>query len=86
MGPLAIRLMAVEAALDILDPGKVVGLVFNGFDHLLSGRYADSYAGYYGQTAAAARPSRLRRVTSRVGSFLRRGEDDGADSDQDRSG
>ena len=77
----------LEAALDTLDPGKVVGLVFNGFDHLLSGRYAHSYAGYYGRPAAAARPSMLRRVTSRVGFLLRRGEDDDVrDRDaQDRS-
>jgi capsular exopolysaccharide synthesis family protein len=65
----------LEAALDILDPSKVVGLVFNGFDHLLSGRYAKSYASYYAQPAAAARPGMFSQVTSRVGSLLRRGED-----------
>lgn len=77
----------LEAALDILDPSKVVGLVFNGFDHLLSGRYANSYSHYYGETAAATRPSRLSRVTGRVGSFFRRGEDADTDgrSAQDRS-
>jgi capsular exopolysaccharide synthesis family protein len=77
----------LEAALDTLDPNKVVGLVFNGFDHLLSGRYADSYSSYYAQTAAAARPGMLSRVTSRVGSLLHRGEDAGGRSGrgQDRS-
>jgi capsular exopolysaccharide synthesis family protein len=71
----------LEAALDILDPNKVVGLVFNGFDHLLSGRYA----GYYAQSAVVARPSVLSRVTSRVGSLLHRREDDGDRRAQDRS-
>jgi receptor protein-tyrosine kinase len=77
----------IEAALDILDPGRVVGLVFNGFDHLLSGRYANSYSGYYAQPAAAVRPSMLGRVRSGVGSLLHRGEDAGRRSRraQDRS-
>ena len=74
----------LEAALDILDPRKVVGLVFNGYDHLLSGRYANSYVGYYAQPAAAARPGMFSRVTSRVGSLLHRAGDAGGRS-QDRT-
>ncbi len=64
----------LEGALDIVDPTKLVGLVFNGFDHLLSGRYAHHYSHYYGQTEAAPRESTLSRVTHRVGALLRRGE------------
>jgi capsular exopolysaccharide synthesis family protein len=70
----------LEAALDILDPSKVVGLVFNGFDHLLSGRYANSYSRYYARTAAVAQPGMVSRATSKVGSLLRRGEDAGGRS------
>jgi capsular exopolysaccharide synthesis family protein len=65
----------LEASLEVLDPTKVVGLVFNGFDHLLSGRYADHYAGYYGQEAEPdRRQGAFGRVTTKVGSLLRRGE------------
>ena len=37
----------LEAALDMLDPDKVIGLVFNGYDHLFSRRHAQHYVGYY---------------------------------------
>ena len=64
----------LEAALDVLGPAKVVGLVFNGFDHLLSRRYANHYAGYYGQALAPShRKGALGRMTGRVGSLLRGG-------------
>jgi capsular exopolysaccharide synthesis family protein len=43
----------LEAALDVLDPAKVVGLVFNGFDHLLSNRYHRYYSAYYAPSATA---------------------------------
>ncbi|HXA96396.1 MAG TPA: CpsD/CapB family tyrosine-protein kinase [Candidatus Dormibacteraeota bacterium] len=65
----------LEASLEVLDPTKVVGLVFNGYDHLLSGRYADHYAGYYAPEAGThQRTGALGRVTNTVGSLLRRGE------------
>jgi capsular exopolysaccharide synthesis family protein len=65
----------LEASLEALDPTKVVGLVFNGYDHLLSRRYADHYEGYYGQEAGPSRRTgALSRVTNTVGSLLRRGE------------
>jgi len=64
----------LEGALDIVDPTKLVGLVFNGFDHLLSGRYAHHYSQYYGQTPTDARKGALTRMTDRVGSLLSRGD------------
>ena len=65
----------LEAALEVVDPTKMVGLVFNGYDHLLAGRYANHYAGYYGQTTSThRRKGALGRVTNTVGSLLRRGE------------
>jgi capsular exopolysaccharide synthesis family protein len=75
----------LEGVLDILDPTKLVGLVFNGSDHLLSRRYANYYASYDGQTAAAVGQSLLNRVTSRVGSLLRRGENARSRRAEDRS-
>ena len=65
----------LEASLERLDPSKLVGLVFNGYDHLLSARYAAQYVGYYGQSAEPRRrKGALGRVTNTVGSLLRRGE------------
>src|SRR5262249_57038247 len=63
----------LEAALDSLDPSKLLGLVFNGYDHLFSGRYASHYVGYYAQPAAHKK-SALSRATKRIGSLLRRGD------------
>lgn len=64
----------LEAALDVLDPTKVLGIVFNGYDDLLSGRYASHYAGYYASAAGTPGPtaSRLRQAGKKVGSLLRR--------------
>jgi capsular exopolysaccharide synthesis family protein len=65
----------LEAALDVLDPAKVIGLIFNGYDHLLSGRYDRHYSGYYGTASTRAhRPGALRKISRKVGSLLRRGE------------
>jgi capsular exopolysaccharide synthesis family protein len=33
----------LEAALDIIDPAQMIGLVFNGYDHLLANRYQGGY-------------------------------------------
>ncbi len=62
----------LEVALDSLDPAKLLGLVFNGYDHLFSGRYAGHYVGYYAQPAAH-RKSALTRMRKKVGSLLSRG-------------
>jgi capsular exopolysaccharide synthesis family protein len=62
----------LEAALDTIDPGKLLGLVFNGYDHLLSSRYARHYVGYYA-APAAPRKGVLRRAGKKVGSLLKRG-------------
>src|SRR5262249_1628801 len=59
---------------DSLDPSKLLGLVFNGYDHLFSGRYASHYVGYYAQPAAHKK-SALSRATKRIGSLLRRGDE-----------
>ncbi|MBI2524713.1 MAG: CpsD/CapB family tyrosine-protein kinase [Candidatus Rokubacteria bacterium] len=36
----------VEEALNVIDPARMIGLVFNGDDHALSGYYSGYYAGY----------------------------------------
>ena len=67
----------LEAALDVVDPAKLVGIVFNGFDDLGGGRHGRHYAGYY--TSAdpdeAERGGALTRISQKVGSMLRRGEE-----------
>ena len=63
----------LEAALDSMDPSKILGLVFNGYDHLFAGRHADHYVGYYAQPAADKKGA-FARVTTKVGSLLGRGD------------
>jgi capsular exopolysaccharide synthesis family protein len=67
----------LESALDVVDPTKLVGLVFNGFDHIGAGRHAGHYVAYY-ETNETPNPedaeSRLNRLTRKVGSMLRRGD------------
>jgi len=65
----------LDAAFDSLDPAKVMGIVFNGYDHLVSGRYASHYSSYYAANAAKSAPKagRLSRVTRTLGSLLRGG-------------
>jgi capsular exopolysaccharide synthesis family protein len=67
----------LESALDVVDPTKLVGLVFNGFDHLGAGRHAGRYATYYeapDSEDTEDAESRLNRITRKVGSMLRRGD------------
>jgi capsular exopolysaccharide synthesis family protein len=45
----------LEAALDVLDPTRLIGLVFNGDDHLLAGRQLGYNAGYYAPPKARSR-------------------------------
>lgn len=65
----------LESALDVLDPTKLLGIVFNGFDDLGTGRRGRHYAGYYDAPAPADEGSRFRRITTRVGSILKRREE-----------
>jgi len=69
----------LETALDVVDPSKLVGIVFNGFDNLGGGRHGRHYAGYYATPETgpeeAARSGALTRISQKVGSMLRRGED-----------
>jgi capsular exopolysaccharide synthesis family protein len=62
----------LEAAFEILDPARMIGLVFNGYDHLLSGRNVGYEGGYYaprsGHRGAAAKGP-----GNRLGRLLRRG-------------
>jgi len=58
----------VEEALNVIDPARMIGLVFNGDDHPLSGYYSGYYAGY----AYAAGPSSNGHGTGRWGRFPRR--------------
>jgi capsular exopolysaccharide synthesis family protein len=62
----------LEAALDIVDPTRLIGLVFNGYDHLLAGRQLGYRAGYYAPSSAG-RTAGGRKIGS-LGRILRRGE------------
>ena len=60
---------------EVLEPAKVIGLIFNGYDHVLSGRYNRHYSGYYGGLGAhAKRPGALGTISKKVGALLRRGD------------
>ena len=69
----------LEAALDVVDPTKLVGIVFNGFDNLGGGRHGRHYAGYYATPETGSEEAEpggaLNRISQKVGSMLRRGED-----------
>jgi capsular exopolysaccharide synthesis family protein len=58
----------LEAALDIIDPAQMIGLVFNGYDHLLADRY---HGGYY--TPRPAPRGAAARGVSKLGRLLGRG-------------
>ena len=65
----------VDEALNVVERGKMLGLVFNGDEHPPSGYYG--YYGYYGRSAGAnpASPNghgRLGRAVARVGHMLQR--------------
>ena len=66
----------LENALDVVDPAKLVGIVFNGFDDL-GGSHGRHYAGYYtpADPDEAERGGALTRISQKVGSMLRRGEE-----------
>lgn len=59
----------LETSLDIVDPTKLIGIVFNGFDNLASAnrRHYDSY---YSSSPVRTDRGTLSRVTRRMGSFL----------------
>lgn len=63
----------VEEALNLLDPAKVIGLVFNGDDRPLSAYYG-SYYGYYAYAphARSSGDGWWRRVVNVTGSLCRR--------------
>jgi len=63
----------LEAALDSLEPNKVLGLVFNGYDHLFSRRHARHYIGYYSDPEAQKEGGALSRATKKVGALFSRG-------------
>jgi capsular exopolysaccharide synthesis family protein len=67
----------LENALDVVDPTKLVGIVFNGFDDLGGGRHGRHYAGYYASADPdeAERGGALTRISQKVGSMLRRGDE-----------
>ena len=59
----------LEAAFEIVDPTRMIGLVFNGYDHLLAGRNM-GYSGYYaarsGEADAGPRPPAIAWAVSCV--------------------
>jgi capsular exopolysaccharide synthesis family protein len=64
----------LEEALNLMDPNKVVGLVFNGDDRPLSGYYksahglgyGNAYGAAYGGQQQAGKPRRWRRMMNRI--------------------
>ena len=67
----------LETSLDVVDPTKVVGIVFNGFDDIGSGRHGRHYPGYYAPADPdeSERGGVLARITQKIGSLLQRGEE-----------
>ncbi|HEX7787262.1 MAG TPA: CpsD/CapB family tyrosine-protein kinase [Methylomirabilota bacterium] len=64
----------LEAALDVLDPAKVVGLVFNGSNQLLSNRYPRYYSAHYAQSSTPGQGAgALQKFSRGIGSLLGRG-------------
>jgi Mrp family chromosome partitioning ATPase len=63
----------LEAALDSLGADKVLGIVFNGYDHLFSRRHASHYVAYYDKPAARGKGGAFSRATRKVGALFRRG-------------
>jgi capsular exopolysaccharide synthesis family protein len=66
----------LESALDVVDPTKLIGIVFNGFDDLRPGHHGRQYAGYYESPGTENRRRRgpLKRFSRKLGSMLRRDE------------
>jgi capsular exopolysaccharide synthesis family protein len=61
----------LEAAFEILDPTRMIGIVFNGYDHLLTGRHVGYSAGYY-TARVSAQPLGAREVAKGAGHRLGR--------------
>jgi capsular exopolysaccharide synthesis family protein len=61
----------LAAAFDIIDPARMIGLVFNGYDHLLAGSHMRYHGAYYPLRSGARRPSSDTGMG--LGGLLRRG-------------
>jgi capsular exopolysaccharide synthesis family protein len=72
----------VDEALSVVDPSKIIGLIFNGDDPLLSLAHSDHYAEYHRPRARASGP--LGRAIKRVGASLGGGRRRGFEEDPDR--
>lgn len=59
-------------ALNLMDPVKVIGLVFNNDDRPLAGYYYNDYSSYYGQTRNSHKAGLWDRMVKTVGDSLRR--------------
>ena len=64
----------------------MLGLVFNGYDHLFSRRHARHYVGYYPEPADHKNGGAFSRATKKVGALLRRGDGAAARSRRGRGG
>ena len=58
----------VDEALSVVDPSKIIGLIFNGDDPLLSIDHSDHYAEYHRQSTKATGP--LGRAIKKMGASL----------------
>jgi capsular exopolysaccharide synthesis family protein len=73
----------VGEALSVLDPSKIIGLIFNGDDPLLSLDHSDHYAEYHRRstTATGSWGRAIKRVGASLGGSRRRGFEEHADRD-----
>lgn len=75
----------VEEALSVLDSSKIIGLVFNGDDPLLSIDHSDHYAEYRGQPTKVAGPwgRTFKKMSASLGSGRRRAVEGYPDRDSE---
>jgi capsular exopolysaccharide synthesis family protein len=75
----------VDEALSVVDPSKIIGLIFNGDDPLLSLDHSDHYAEYHRQRTKALGPlgRAFKKVGASLGSSRRRGFEESPDRDSE---
>ena len=75
----------VDEALSVVDPSKIIGLIFNGDDPLLSIDHSDHYVEYHRQRTKAPGPlgRAIRKVGASLGGSRRRGFEGSPDRDSE---
>lgn len=62
----------LETALDVVDPTKLIGIVFNGFDNLGNRGHGRHYARYYPSSVGRENRGGLGSIVQKAGSIFRR--------------